>query len=284
MSRVLFQQSQNTDPVSVAPTQQVAAGEQHTHAIEPELLGVRPRTARWTEKTVAMRRLLWNLMVGTALILLFFARNDLATWDALIAHGVPVTASVYEKDVSRGKTTSYHLRYTFYGDGLLCYGTDSVSSAAFESANIGDTIPVTYLPGSKGEKWQQGTATVSRRDDRFYQWIFAGFFGVGAFAIGLALFENEMREQLRLLQHGRPAIGRVVSGNITTHKSTKTYWVRYEYTAYQNIVCADSVPVPQAAYEQYTLGNPYLTVVYDEAQYNKSKPYFQLTAAELAGR
>lgn len=284
MGRTLFQQSQSADPVSVNPTMQVVATEQHSHVVEPELLGVRPRTARWIDRTVTYRRLIWNLMFGTALVLLFFARNDLATWDALIDRGVPVTASVYDKTVYHGKSTTYSLRYSFYGDGLLWYGSDSVSHSAFDAANIGDTIPVTYLPGSRGEKWQQGIATELQRNNRFWEWIFAGFFGVGVLGIGLALFENEMRGQLRLLQYGISTVGRVVSGNITTHKGAKVYWIRYAYTTHENMLWSNSVSVPQATYEQYTLGNPYLTVVYDETKQNKSKPYFLLTAAELAGR
>ncbi|MBC7806237.1 MAG: hypothetical protein H7145_08810, partial [Akkermansiaceae bacterium] len=254
------------------------------HTIEPELLGVRPRSARWTDRTVAVRRLLWNLMFGTVLILFFFGRNDLTTWDALIARGVPTVASVWEKDVSHGKHTSYYLRYTFTTDELLCYGTQSVSRSEYESARIGDTFSVTYLPGSNGEKWQLGTATRQRRDARSGQWLFAGFIAVASFGFAIALFESEMRGQRRLLRTGLVTVGRVVSGKITTHKSSKTYSIDYEFMTDKTVACTRSVTVSQPEYERYTPNDPYLTVVYDENDCNRSKPYFRLTAAELAGR
>jgi hypothetical protein len=218
---MLFQHLRETETTPVSPAQSEAAVEQHTHVIEPELLGASPRMVRWSRQTVAARRLLWNLMIGTGLVFLFLGRNDLATWDALIDRGVPITASVHDKHISRGKTTSYSLRYTFYGDGSLIYGSDSVSRSEFEAANIGDTIPVTYLPGSNGEKWQQGEATQARRDERFWAWFLASGIVVGGFALGLGMFELHAREQMRLLQSGRSVVGRVMSGNITTYKNTK---------------------------------------------------------------
>lgn len=283
MNRTSFQQPPSSDAVSVPSTVPVAADVVQTHTIEPELLGVRPRSARWTERTVAVRRLLWNLMFGTALILFFFGRNDLATWDALIARGVPTVASVWEKDVSHGKHTSYRLRYTFTGDELLCYGTESVSRDEYESARIGDTFPVTYLTGSNGEKWQMGAATPERRDERLRNWLFGGFVAIASFGIAIALFENEMRGQMRLLRNGLVTVGRVVSSNITNTNS-KTYSINYEFTANNVAPYTKSVAVSQQEYERYTLNNPCLTIVYDEIDCKRSKPYFQLTAAELAGR
>ena len=255
------------------------------YTVEPELLGVAPRRVVLSRGAVVGRSLLLNLLVGFVLMLVFFARNDLATWDALIQRGVPVTATVYDKHERHGKSTSYYRDYEFNADGVHVSESESVSRDVYNAVQNGDTLPVTYLPGTQGKVWQQGVADAAAKSERFGAWVTAAVFGAVVICSGLWAHGANIAKHRRLLASGVAVPGRVVSHNITEYKGNKTYTITYEFrtVAANPAHRTTKVSVDKAQYERHALYNEPFTVVYAPDDSYTSLPYFRLTAARLLG-
>ncbi len=270
-------------PSNNDPTPRTAP-ETPAYSIEPELLGVRPRSVVWAKQTLLWRRVLWNLLVGVGILLFVLARRDIATWDALIERGIQTQATVYDSFWTRSKRgNKYHLRYHFESDKGICDNNNSTTASTFATFD-GKTLPVTYLPGSEKSVYQEGIVTRARRDERLRDWELAGLATMLIFGVTLTGYEYSLRCQRRLLRLGVAIVGRSVSGEITKYKNNTTYWLRYTFTPAHALAHSKRVAVPQSVYDAQTWGKSLHTVLYDEVNPHDSKPYFQLTAAQVLGR
>ena len=273
------------EPTTVTKTVLDAPPTEATVSIEPELLGIVPRKTVLAGNTVLCRMALWNLLAGFVLVMFFFAGRDLATWDDLIERGEPVTATVYDKHERHGKSTSYYRDYEFNADGVHVSESESVSRDVYNAVQNGDTLPVTYLPGTQGKVWQQGVADAAAKSERFGAWVTAAVFGAVVICSGLWAHGANIAKHRRLLASGVAVPGRVVSHNITEYKGNKTYTITYEFrtVAANPAHRTTKVSVDKAQYERHALYNEPFTVVYAPDDSYTSLPYFRLTAARLLG-
>lgn len=254
------------------------------HTIEPELLGVRPRPVVWAKQTLLWRRILWNVSVGVGLVLFLLARRDVATWDALMESGVQTQAEVYDTYTTHSKNgTKYHMRYRFQTDTGTHNDTSGINAEKY-ATGIGKTFTLTYLPGKEKPVYQQGVATPERRNRRLWHWTIGTFCAVSLCALVLGVYEHDARNQRRLLLYGATAPGLVVSGEITKHKNSHTYWLTYSFASRQNIAHSAKVAVTENIYHAQVWGESVHTVLYDEASPHNNKPYFALTAAQVLGK
>lgn len=139
---------ETTDP-DAAPTR-VGARHESPYAIEPGLLAAPPRPVRWSVRAAKARRWCYGGYAGALLLFLAFACYDLATYDALLARGVPATATITSKNTLTLKSTGYYLHYSFKSDNGTTTGMKQVGSRGFDGVSVGSTFPITYLPGSHG--------------------------------------------------------------------------------------------------------------------------------------
>lgn len=270
-----------SNPASVVAKMD-ANGQPYAYQMEAELMSPAPRHARLTSGTRATRLFLWNLLLGTFCVLLFFARRDLASWDALLQRGVVTQAQIIQKYTSQSKNgLTYHIDYGFYAQQEYCYGEMSVSESYFTRTEVGNKIPVTYLPESNGEIWQAGEITQERRHARQNIWIASTIGAMGVLGIIITCSLANWNNQLYLLQNGV-----VVPGTITEIRPSRPnypehgYTVTYRYPVGKKRIL-QTIYLPQNAAEQYTQGNPFLTVLYHSVDPYKSLPYIQITAARL---
>ncbi len=180
------------------------------HTIEPELLGMRPRTVRWSTSTVVWRFVLCNLLVGVVLLLLFLGRNDLATWDALIKRGVPISATVTDRYITHSKnSTTYHLKYRFEADGKTFDDSRTIASDSYYTMQ---EFTATYLPDSNPPIYQPFVVTPVGRADRLHGWGVGVLAAGGLFGLIVGAFVWHVRCKNYLLRLGVPAVGCYISG------------------------------------------------------------------------
>ena len=251
--------------------------------IEPELLVPPPRPVRWSAKTKRVR--LWWLGSYAAALLVFvaFAYNDLAIYDALLARGVSATATITGKSVLDTRRTSYYLDYSFKSDSGTCTGSKQVSRAAYDAAREGGTFPVAYLPGSGGRIRRDTPITKESRKDSLFGWETTG----GEFSLLFAaLFLNQegfFRYQRRLLHTGVPVVARVGSRKTVSGRGGISYLVEYSYVG-GGRNHSGTVTVPSGLNSGHAHGSRTFTVLYEGCRSDKSRPYFALTAAEIAAQ
>lgn len=284
-STLLQQSASEVFPVSSVST----ISQPQTSLVEQELLCPLPRRAHLTSATRTFHRLLWNLCIGTFLILFFFARRDIETWDALLRQGQVAQAEVMFKHISAsGGNLTFYLNYGFYVQGRYCYGETPVSESRYYKTEAGDPLPVTYLPGTKNI-WQAGQINTKQRNRRLTIWIVWTFAATGLMGTILTSFIVNAKKQLWLLQNGIPAtatITRIELTNANTTSELISYRVTYRYkvphrhkAGYRSL--EDTIYVKPEVAEKYKRDGSYLSVLYDAQDPTKSLAYSQITAARL---
>lgn len=257
-------------------------GRPYTHQVEVELTSGTPRQAHMTPGTVTLRRWLWNILIGIFCVLVFFGRRDIESWDALIKRGVPIIGKVNGRHTTTNKGhTYYHIDYAFNAEQHYCTGSYSTSYDDYYSTLDNSPVTVTYLPGSAGEIWQPGVATTQRREDRLLIWTIVTLGITLSNGLIIVLCNANWKNQLRVLQTGIAVSGVVTEGKVTSgSKGEKYYYLTYRYSVGARPI-DKKITVSKQEYEKYTQGNPYLSVLYDSENPEKSLAYFQIKNARL---
>ena len=256
-------------------------GQNYAHAVEPGLRALPPRPVHWSPGAVAGRRWVYGTVGALNVIALFFVQRNLAAWDDLIAHGTVTSATITEKTIHNGKSTSYHFGVQFHTDAGTRTGETTVSASEYDDTPVGGTRPLTYLPGTSGAIWQWGRATPARRAA-----VLSGSalgFAIGFAYVGLlaGLIEYGTFRQRRLLRDGIAVSGRAMSGKTESTRNGTVYTIEYGYSTTEASAITARAGVTKAQYGQYTTGNPYFTVLYNAAKPKDSMPYPVITAATL---
>jgi len=238
-----------------------------------------PRVVRYKSAITTGHWVMWNVLVATLLLVIWGATSEVKTTYLLATEGKQVEARVVDKHISRGKSTSYYLDFTFQVAGGLYEGKDSVSSSEYESTPIGAGLTVTYLP-SNPETFRVGVITNEdvRRHKIF--WTFGICFG--ALIIGAILWgvQHEHQQQRDLLRNGIAVQARVTDRKVHHGKST-TYSLVYMFPVIgESGIRENTVYVTRTQYEMNGLG-VIIPVLYDPKSPLYNKPFFAIGAAEL---
>lgn len=251
--------------------------EEYKHSIEPELAGASiPRLARLTPGTLTTRRYLWNAAFVTLGLIVFWGQRDIAPWDKIIKSGVTVQGVAYN-NAEHSENNSVSIQFETDAGTMYTHG------ALSRTVRVGQSLPITYLPGTQGEFWLEGKPDSQQRNQRLLLWGLAGLGTFGLFAATIAYCEKRWKHQLHLLQEGVAVHGLVRSGEVIEITNPPQYHIRYTYWVGRGKE-KGRVRVSEYEYRSLTTRNPYLTVLYDVTQPSVSKPYFQCNAAYLVAK
>ena len=198
----------------------------------------------------------------------------------LCAHGSAATAVIMGKHTTHSRTTSYFLDYGFLANWVWVNSDEEVSVAAYDRAETGDPIPVTYLPAHP-QTHRVGPVNAARLYHQRAKWVLGGLVTFVVLGSLFLFTEQRYRRHRQLLRDGIPVVGRVLDRKAVRGKSI-TYSVRYGYTPVSaaNEISGESTVTPRV-YER-CLPGAQLTILYDGRHPTRSCPYQALTDVRLA--
>jgi hypothetical protein len=203
----------------------------------------------------------------------------------LLKHGVAATARVTGKTTSGDKEAQYTIEYRFQADACTTHcivsGSDNVTASQYASTQIGDPVPVTYMPDNP-QDFEEGAITIPRVEAAIEQDIFLILLGPALCLPALALMEYHYAGRRRLLREGI-AVPATVQARRTGAGGTMPYTLRYTFS---NPITRELVIREMLVSRQEYKRNPegaVFTLLCLPDIYCNSEPYFKLTEVEVAG-
>jgi len=244
------------------------------HTLEPELTRPAPRNARFTSMTQFTRGLMLTIWIGLTIGLFYGAYQDIDRLHRLLTSGKTMYATVVDKYVHHGKSTSYHITYQYAVDGRYYGNSDTVPSDYYYQAQIGSTLLITYLPQDPSID-RIGIVDQPLIQTHTQNWVIG--IGLACTIVGIivAIIEGGYKKRLFLMTWGTPALGRVTSKDQQSNGKTTTYKVSYAFTA-DGQPMWNTVSVQSRFYDSVYPGT-YITVLHAPGNPKDSLPYRAIT-------
>ncbi|MDQ2688560.1 MAG: DUF3592 domain-containing protein [Armatimonadota bacterium] len=243
-------------------------------AIEPELRGQTPRRVRYDPSTQIARWILLVVFVGGLGVVIWRASLDLGDLAALRTRGATVMADVTDTYTSSGRSTTYHVEYTFTANGVNVSDDDDVRYTIYSRAKRGHPLLVTYLP-SHPETHRVGTVDEARIVDQGRWWALLLLITLLLLGSWFLFHDQNYRSRLKLLKDGVPVTGEVTDRDIFTNRGDKYYNISYQFPSPTG-TRTNRTRVPQEIYDACDPGLT-LTVLYDPTRPSNNRPYLVLT-------
>ena len=182
-----------------------------------EISETTPRPARFTPGTQTARAVMALVTAGVFLLMCWLGMRDMNDLRALRAQGRMMGALIIGKTVHHGKNNTYYLNYQFYVNQTVVADRASFPYGTWDSAVIGGTLPVTYLPADP-HTYRLGVVTDERIAERGRVWFWASLIALGVVGLIAGALEWTFQEQLALMRDG-VAVSGVVLGRETVRST-----------------------------------------------------------------
>jgi hypothetical protein len=167
------------------------------------------------------------ICAGLGLGLTAYAINEQTLQDSLAQNGIVKLAIVTDGHVTRGRSTSYYLTYTYdaevNGEFETFTREESVSSTLYNKSDIGDRISIRYLSSDPG--------TARAVDEPFRGIVFVG---IGAVFVLLGAYvmlshARQYRRDRRLENDGQIVSGTILNSSTRGRGNKRQLHVQYEF-------------------------------------------------------
>lgn len=167
------------------------------------------------------------ICAGLGLGLTAYAINEQTLQDSLAQNGIVKLAVVTDGHVTRGRSTSYYITYTYdaevNGEFETFSREESVSSTLYNKSDIGDRISIRYLPSDPG--------TARAVDEPFRGIVFVGL-GLLFIILGLVVIFSHLRQyrrDRRLENDGQIVTGTILNSSTKGFGNKRQLHVQYEF-------------------------------------------------------
>lgn len=180
-----------------------------------------------TTRSLILLSVVGLICAALGLGLTAYAINEQATQDNLAQNGIVALATVTDGRVSRGRTTTYSLTYSYdveiNGEFETFSRQESVSSTLYNKSDIGDRISIRYLPDDPG--------TARAIDEPFRGIVYVG---LGLVFVGLGLtvmfsHARQYRRDRRLESEGQVISGTILNSSIKGFGNKRQLHIQYEF-------------------------------------------------------
>jgi hypothetical protein len=174
----------------------------------PELTGPTPRKLKCTKTGKINLYVVGFAVVFGFLIVLAFLGNALGDHQ-LKTEAKEAQGSVTRKwtEAGRGRTTYYHVAYSFAVAGQTFRGEGVVPNAKWQTLSTGSPLGVRYVPSNPSNN----RADIAFESQSMPDWVPLAVFVVWVLSIWLSLYD--VRKDRALLQYGQAAAGLIVTDN-----------------------------------------------------------------------
>jgi hypothetical protein len=167
------------------------------------------------------------ICAGLGVGLTAYAINEQAVQDTLAQNGIVKLAVVTDGRVTRGRSTSYYLTYTYdvevNGEFETFSREETVSSTLYNKSDIGDRISIRYLPDDPG--------TARAVDEPFSGIVYVGlgavFVLLGAFV--MLSHMRQYRRDRRLESDGQIVTGNIINSSTRGRGNKRQLHIQYEF-------------------------------------------------------
>jgi hypothetical protein len=160
-----------------------------------------------------MRMAHWEIPVGYALLTMIcwlVSARQVERLTQFWHQGVQVTATVTDKRIGGGKSTTYKVGYRFEAQDQEIEDDATVGRSAYDSYEVGDHLVVTYLKSDPSDH-VVGVVDQQRIDRRKELWQEALFFLTGIAAAAYGIVIATYNRQAKLLREGTIVEAQIVS-------------------------------------------------------------------------
>jgi hypothetical protein len=167
------------------------------------------------------------ICAGLGLGLTVYAINEQTLQDALAQNGIVKLAVVTDGHITRGRSTSYYLTYSYDvevdGEFETFSREESVSSTLYNKSDIGGRISIRYLPDDPGN---------ARAIDEPFRGIV--YVGLGIVFVGLGLYVmfshiRQYRRDRRLESDGQIVSGNIINSSTKGWGNKRQLHIQYEF-------------------------------------------------------
>lgn len=169
------------------------------------------------------------LCAGLGVGMSAYSINEQNVQDNLAKNGIETLATVRDGRVSRGKSTTYYLEYTYdakvNGDTRTFQNEESVSRDLYDHSEIGGHITVRYLP--------EDPATVRALDGSYNGMILVligSVMVIGGAWLTVSMYRMYQKDR-RLERDGQIITGSVVKSSVSGAGNKRQVNIRYEFNS-----------------------------------------------------
>ena len=160
-----------------------------------------------------MRMAHWRIPVGHALLTMIcwlVSARQVEHLTRLWHQGVQSTATITDKTIRSGKSTTYKVGYRFDAQGEVIEDDATVGRSAYDSYEVGDHLVVTYMKSDPSDH-VVGVVDQQRIDRRKELWqeVLLILTGIAAAAYGIVI--ATFNRQAKLLREGTIVDAKIVS-------------------------------------------------------------------------
>lgn len=193
----------------------------------PAIAEIGPRNAQLTPDTkmgILATRVTSGLIiaVGIPIVLSVAGKTE-----RFATQGQVVQAKVDGLRVSRGKSTSYKVSYTFEFEGTPIYDEETVGRSEYDSLAYGSTVPITVMPGNPYSHRYGLVTQQDARDQQMGGSLLVMFLSLSV-GVGAAIYRGYAENQKKILRDwlARPAQAIHLKSE-SAGKSGTTHTLRY---------------------------------------------------------
>ncbi len=189
---------------------------------------LRRQTPREIELTGAGKSLVVAMVllgfaaVALGVFLSIMRNKELARAADLDARGVTVQAQVVDTGITKEKSPRRFVLFHYAVEGKSYERRETFPRSDKRPIQIGDQIPIRYVPGDPGESWLAGYGPEGPP-------LFLVFMIPAIMAGSIWLMAYGLRRQRRLLAEGRAAVGTLMKSKRFLRGRQSGYRVEYEF-------------------------------------------------------
>ncbi|RYF69143.1 MAG: hypothetical protein EOO39_18140 [Cytophagaceae bacterium] len=204
-------------------------------------------------------------------------------WNELLQQGIVTQAVPYDRYATysgRNSTRSNYILYRFHADTVSRTFSRAVSQREYDTMPTREKVLVTYLPGTRGQIWEEGLASPERRNTNVAGEIIGTLIDGVVWLLCISVTSCSHTRQLHLLREGIAVPGVVRAALVFRRGKSNRYMVQYSYDA-GNKEQAGEMVLPEAQYRRIAGANTHFTVLYNAAHPHEPIPYSLITDAYL---